>query len=400
MSCTSSRATRIDHEIPQGGRRSVFTDGSARFVMTNDGTKDCFALLVTELFLDKLNDMFIQDRDLHTIQGPVIHLKMDIESVEGSIRTAKKSLDSTKSEAEKDDIRQYLAHQEPRLLKLNHRKDELEEQCTDLKREISRSSTYAHYVLKTAMELANLLRQSRPLPPPSICSNQSAKSPRPPPAISRTPARPKPSPEQLERELAYDELEDCWHHLDKLQRLFGEREYAYQEELTEHRRRCPGETCSLIQSEFDRRHVVYGMQLTGALIEAESSFERAKDRARALEVFGRESESDFDHRQDDSTSAKHAQVSMPMPKRKFIEAWQAEISEIGTLTDYEEISPEDADAGLVEISDSMSARDCGEYRKRIDRWQEARGVHEGANRKEVRNVWLTDGFAPDRRHSD
>ena len=400
MSLISRQTTHVEHDKHYEGQQPAFTNGSAKFVMTNDGTKDCLALLVTEMFLKKLNEMFEHDRNLENLRIPLNRAKTDIESVENSIQIAKSSLESAKSEAEKEDIRQYLAHQEPRLRKFNHRKDNLEEQRADHRTEISRCSIYAHYVLETAMDSARLLKTSQLPSLPENDSNESVQSPEPPPAISQTPARPAPSPEQLEREVAYDELEDCWHHLDKLQRLFGEREYAYQEELAEHRRRCPGETCSFIQSEFDRRHVAYGMQLTGALIEAESSFERAKDRAKALEVFGRESESDFDHRRDDSTSAGHAQVSMSMPKRKFIEAWRADISDIGTLTDHEELSPEDADAGLVEISDSMSARDCGEYRKRIDRWQEARGVHEGSNRKEMRNIWVTDDFAPNRRHSD
>ena len=393
MPPTSSPVVGAEPDMDHEAQRPKFTNGPAKFIMTNDGKQDCLALLVTETFLDQLNIMFKHDRDLENLRAPLNCAKSEIDSVDHSIKMARDSLKSAKGEAEKDDIRQYLMHQEPRLRKFNHRRDDLEEQCTNLKREISCCGNYAHYVLETAMESADLLKSSQPIHLPRSDSDASVQSSERPLAVLQKPAKPSLSPEEAERQVAYDELRGCWYNLEKVQRLFNERKYAYQEELADHQRRCTGERCSFNQSDFDRGHLVYGMELTGALIEAEASFERAKQRAEDLGINDHESESEYDHRHGDSASPEQTQAPASMPKRSFIEAWRANVSEVETIKEQDEILPNHDDAGFVEISDSMSARDCSDYRKKIDRWQEACGLHEGFKRRKLTSVKIADNLA-------
>ena len=378
----------------------LLTSGPARFIVTNNGSEDNLALLVTRTFLDKLNDMFEQERDLNAIRVPANHARMDIEVIENSTQHARNTLEAAQSETEREEIKQYLAHQEPRLLKLQKRKRALEEQCTVLKLEISRSGNYAHYVLQTAMESANLLRKSKPSPPPpSVDSEEDSvhypERQHPVVQQSHNIHQLELSPEQKERQAAYEELRDRWHHLEKIQRLFAEREYLYQEELADYQRGSADGLYDFPQSELDRRHVHYGMQLTGALIEAESLFERARERADALGVGSAHSNSSCD------SPDNELQVSAPMINRNFIEAWRAEIlsgSEEVHLDDIGLMTPEYHDAlELVDISDSMSARETGEFRRKIDRWQEACGVH---RQQMAETVWTANDDAVFwRRHS-
>lgn len=383
MSPTSDFQQGVRHEPPFAG----FASGPARFVTTNDGSRDCLALLVTETFLEKLNDMFQCERDLNTIQGPVNTANMDIKSIEYSIERAKKSLESSENKAEKEEIRQYLDHQQPRLLKICQRKQEIEEQCFVLKREISRSSSYAHYVLNSAMESANLLRQREALPYPRIDSGEPIQFPSRQPVISQSRPKPSPSPEELRRQAAFEELEDCWHHLDKIQRFFNGREQLYHQDLAEYQQKCADGRCSLSQSEFDRRHVEYGMRLTGILIDAESSFERAKERVEVFEEASSRDDSSYDHRYDEKVPREQVQAPAPMLNRGFIEAWRADVSGPGADENLEMATTDAVDAELVDISDSMSARDCSEYRKKIDRWQQACGTHQSSKRRRTREVW-------------
>jgi len=399
MSHTSLHTKYSGHSMPPEQQHPGLTNGPARFVVTNDGSKECLALLVTELFLDKLNSMFEQDRDLNIIKGPVSSAKREINGIESSIKSAKQSLESAKGETEQEEIRQYLDHQESRLRNMCNRKDELEGHCAVLEREIDLSANYTHWVLENAMESANLLRRGKAVSLPAIDSGEPIQFPERQPEASQSRPRPVPSPQELQRQAAYEELKDCWYHFQKVQRLFNEREYVYNDELAEYKQRCLDGTCSFPRSELDRRQLQYGMELTGALIDAESCFERAKERADALGVGSTSSDSSYDHQYEENTSKEQVQVSASMLDRSFIETWRADVSGHATQTQFEMMTAEDFDAGLVDISDSMSARDCGEYRKKIDRWQKACGVHEGCNRQQANGVWTNEGAAAERRAS-
>ena len=360
----------IEYGMPRTQPQPLLTDGPARFVIAHDGTSDCLALLVTETFLDKLNDMFEQDRDLNTIRKPVAHANMTIQAIENLIERAQQSLQSAEGETESAELHQYLEHQEPRLLKLRQRANQLEEQCTTLKREISRSSNYAHYVLKTAMESANLLRQDKPVSLPELDDEASIQFPENRPVFPEIRHTNSPSPEDLERQAAYDDFRDCWHHLDNIQRLFHERGYLYDAELAEYQRKCIEGSCWMARSEFDRRHLEYGMRLTGALIEAEASFERAKERADAAAPGSSCHDSSYCHPKEETESKAQAIDLGTQVDPTFIEAWRANVPQSDLDEDSYILSTNESEAGLVEISDSMSARDCGEYRRAIDRWEQ------------------------------
>ena len=397
MSSTSPR-NKTDHSEQLAEPVLELTSGPARFVMANDDSKDCLALLVTDTFLEKVNDMFEQDRNSRTIHGSVIQAQLDIEAIENSIEVARRSLRLAESGVEKEELQQYLDKKEPRLVKLRQWKNELDDRYDNLKLEISRSSNYAHYVLNTAMKSAKLLRQNKPLPRPDIDERESVGSPSTPPLSSPPPNKPALSPEERQRQAAYDELRDCWYHLDKIQRLFNEREYLYHEKLAEYRQDCVNGTCSISQSELDRRHLDYSMRLTGALIDAESNFERARDRADALGAGSDYSDSSCYHRYNEDTSLDNAQQAVATVDRSFIEAWRANVKDCEMSENPEVVGMDLSDDGLVDISDSMSARDCSENRKKINRWQKTCGFGRVFDQKRMNIVSIDDGLALDQRN--
>ena len=374
--------------MPHSQLSRHFADGPARFIMARDGPKDYLALLVTEPFLNKLEDFVEQEKDLKARQISVTHAEIDIDNIENSTENAKDALEAARGYSEKEELNCYIEHQQPRITKLRQRKSELEKQCGDLKREIDRSTNYAHYVLKEAMESANLLRKRKD---PSVRDVHSVEVKSPAQLASDTGAGTEPirEPEGMARHAAYEEVGERWRNLRKVQQLFDDRSHAYHDEVIIYQRRIEEGNNDCSRSEVDRRYVEYGRKLTRALIEAESSFEKAKERADALEFnAGYSASSDF-LCQDDEEGELMAQY-ISSRNWSSIETWRATIpvSEAQEVMEIDIL--DDSDAGLVEISDSASARDGGEYRRRIDCWQRTRGVYEGPNRPWTKDIWTKD----------
>ena len=112
--------------------------------------------------------------------------------------------------------------------------------------------------------------------------------------------------------------------------------------------------------------MVWGQQVTGALIYAEAVFDQAKDDARAMKATTSTS---------DEVSCHTSDMSVPdefrgddaSEKRRAIDAWAANViasSECGG-----DIEVDDWDSGTVKVWDSVSAVDYGTYGKQIVFWQ-------------------------------
>ena len=57
-----------------------------------------------------------------------------------------------------------------------------------------------------------------------------------------------------------------------------------------------------------------------------------------------------------------------------------------------------SDDGLVTISDSMSARDCSDNRRKINRWQRACGIERVFDQKKMNIVSIGGGLTRDQRN--
>ena len=350
-----------------------FTDTSARFAVAYDGRKDCLAMTVTKTLVDKMNDMLQNDDKVDDVEGAIFHAKLDISSIEDSIQRAETSLSKTESETEKEELQHSFTQQQIRLLKLRSRKEQLETQCEGLKTELESSRIYALWVLESAMRTANLIRKTKPFKIPKIESDEPVHFENSQPMVSAGPIEPVISPKEIQRNAAYSKFRDSWDHLERAQRRFDSRERLYQEDLERHNQRCMIDSQAPARSELDRHHLKRGMRLTRALIEAESSFENAKEQVEALEEGSTPGKPSYGEN-NGQEYIEHDHTSLSAVDRSFIEAWRADVHGSEIDNGCEIMMTDVNDAGLIDIADSTSARDCGECRKKIDRWQQSCGT--------------------------
>ena len=139
------------------------TEGPARFVIVNDGSKDCLALLVTERFLAKSRAVHEDNYHLTGKQGPLQQVRRDARNAEASVNLAGESV--VVAEEQADELGQLAQKRESELVEARRRKNEIEKGAQLLESSIAASRKYTQWVLETAMAEANLLEPHRPLTP-------------------------------------------------------------------------------------------------------------------------------------------------------------------------------------------------------------------------------------------
>ncbi len=370
-----------DCEIDKPKRlRQDFTKGPARFTLANDGSKDCIALLVPETFIIKSADLFDWNRKISAMESPLYHARMDARSLQASLDSIQISLEAAETQELAETFRRQIMLQEYDLQDIRQRLEQLEEAYNSAELESSRARNHTQYVLESAMEAAGLLRR-----PKSAASQKAAplasavghgdgdenngseaevvrqKSINP-----NNQTEPAKSPEELARQEILERLDESWYEYARAQAQFDNRKDLYDQNLAEYLRRAASGECLFSRSEFDRQAVVWGQELTGALIYAEAVFDQAQEDARAMNA----TRSTIDE-----GSCRRSYVSEPdelagedaSEKRRAIDAWAANVTASSECSG--EVELDDWDSGTVEVWDSVSAVDYGTYGKQIVRWQ-------------------------------
>lgn len=364
-----------------------FTEGPSRFVLAKDESRDCVALLVNEGFLTKLRDLFQEERDLSILEGPLCYAKMNIRNIEHSVQEGRNALETAESEEEADHHRNIIEQQTSELQNIRHWKDELEEERDVIKSNLELSRNHTKWVLETAMREADLLGPEKPLP--AILSRQEELQeveeevavtersiPAQSPATSTAHGHPEVelSQEQSERREVCEEFIEISRYLETVQEKFDSQGFLYRENLAEFEEMAAAGTTDMSRSDFDRRKVRYGQQLTRALIDAEEEFEEARERAQALGAIS----SDYGHEfyygaeYEESWPANKIAEYNASHDWSFIEGWMDAIIPGPTTDradDVDAVEVDEWDAGEVDVNDSISVIDCEEYRQEIDRYR-------------------------------
>ena len=377
VTSTGLRDCEIDKSEPL---RQDFTEGPARFTLANDGYKDCIALLVPKTFVTKSADLFECNRKMSALEGPLYHARMDVRNIEVSLQYMKASLEAIGSQESADALRRQVGLQEIDLRDVCQRLKQLEEAYCSAELELGRARNHTQYVLESAMEAADLLIRPEPATsqkaPPFASAvdhgdddntGMDGEVARQESVNSNTPSEPTGSPEDLARQQVLERLDESWHQYVRAQAQFDSRKDLYDQNLAEYQRRAARKECLLSRSEFDRQAVVWGQQLTGALIYAEAVFDQTQEDARALKAT-RSTISE--------TSSHGSELAVPdefdsddaSEKRKAIDAWAANV--IASNQWSGDVEVDDWDAGTVEMWDSVSIVDYGTYGKQIVRWQD------------------------------
>ena len=372
-----------------------FTEGPSQFVLAKDGSRDCVALLVNKTFIDKLQDLFNENRDLRLLDGPLRQVSQEISEIERSIQRAQEYLETTGSDERADECRKTIEQLGHELLHSHQRRDELEEEYELIKGNHELSTNHTQWVLEKAMRDGNLQGLEKPLPailvrqeeenytePETEAVEHDVEVSAHPVSTESTPAsiapdssEPPISPEFLERQAALDHFLQREQALDVVQDKFDNQRQNYQENLTKYLQKFENGASNMSRSAFDRRSVQYGQQLTRALIDAEEAFEEARDHAIALNAISSDHGHDFYY---------GAQYEESWPENKiadynasqdwtYIESWMDDIPDASSNSqaESEEVDEVDewGDAEEVEVNDSISMIDCEDYRRDIDRWR-------------------------------
>lgn len=377
-------ADNTEDEVPP---QPQFTEGPPRFVIAKDGSKDCVALLVSEGFLAKLCDLFQANRDINAFDGPLYHANMDAKNIESSVRKAEESLETAENEEKAEEHHAFIEQQTSELLKINHWRKELEKERDLVEGKLELSRSHTQWVLETAMREADYLGPEKPLPAILLRDEESER--REDKVETSEPGMPVQSPaisvaseqggvelseEELQRQAAYNEFIDRSQLLDTLQGNFENQQNNYRVNLARFEQEVEANTSNMSRSDFDRRSVQYGQQLTRALIDAEEAFEEARERAQALGAIS----SDYGHEfyygaeYEESWPANKIAEYNASHDWSFIEGWMDAIIPGHTTDRADDVDPvevDEWDAGEIEVNDSISVIDCEEYRQEIDRYR-------------------------------
>ena len=393
-SCPSTRPTAL--KITQ---QPQFTEGPARFIVVNDGSKDCLALLVTERFIAKSCDLYEDSHHLLGKQGPLQQVRRDARNAEVSMSLVRESLEVAESQEQADELGEIAQKRESELSEARRRKNEIEEGAQLLENKIAASRAYTQWVMETAMGQARLLEPHRPLTPFTAAdaeddenlneshsqtqseyevqnAAQDAGVPKQQALVSGNHAEVLTSSDEVAadddsiRQAAWEDYNEKLETFHKVQAIFDDQQQAYETNLAKFQDGVKTGIYNMSRSEFDRNRVRHGQKVTRALIDAEEAFDAAKAYAKAVGATGSDFEqtSYFDHYEE---SMPENQMASYNASKDFsdIYNWMANVPEVGDPNDFEPVEIDDWDAKEVDHTDSISQIDFEEYRKPIDQWQ-------------------------------
>ena len=388
------------HQGQEPQEQPVFAEEPARFTPAGDASRDCLVLLVTDRLVDKLNDLFEQNRELRAFQGPLYHAKSNAARAERSLEAAKRSLEMGDCQGNAEQLQDSIEKQEQELLEACQRRDELEKEYRRIEAAIEGSRSYTQYVLETAMDEAKLSRPRKPLPTTLTGDNEDTEALEQPLEALRygdgsaTYEDDSAMDEELIRRAAFEDFNESLRELKEIQARFDDRQRFYEADLAEYQQGFNNGIHTVTRSEFDRRQIRYAQRLTGALIDAEAAHEEAKERALELGVIDSAcgESSDLFYQDSGVPETQFPAYAASLEQRAFIEAWRVNIPENASEEDTEPVEIDDWDAMPVDLSDSISMIDYEINRKNIDRWQKSCGHWEVDKRQPERSE--AEGLLP------
>ncbi|KAK3175252.1 hypothetical protein OEA41_002499 [Lepraria neglecta] len=266
----------IKNEIEEAERpdqaKIQFTAGPTQLIVVDHGSKECTALLVMETFITKLADLFEGNGELLEAEGPIYPLKADARLLELSLEKLQESLEAAESREAAEELEKSRAEKTFQLLKIRQQLQKLEELRSMAEWKVSCSRNYTLHTLEAAMKVANLLRA--PKPPTAVSNvNDDIGITRRRSMSSSNDSNIGASPEEQLRRAAREKLQEQAYYYTDVQAQFDDQKRGYLNNLEQYKKRVKEGEDIFSRSEFDRRALTYGMELNGALIDAEAAFD-------------------------------------------------------------------------------------------------------------------------------
>ncbi|KAL8951525.1 MAG: hypothetical protein Q9222_002496 [Ikaeria aurantiellina] len=378
-----------------------YTTGDAQVVMTNDGSRDCPALLLTSEMVAKISQVATRARRLEFINRRLKEVKRDLTSSQNMVEYKQDALQDTNDQAEIARIHEDIDSNQQLVAKARKSMDDLEEEIVTLTANLGYSRDQSQEMLEGPLESAGLLD----IPDPETGGE---KVPSFESGYSDEPDVNQPVADMFElygghedfteadsdetgRKAARNDLEAKREALMLVDEAFEHRQEHLAEDKAEYRRRVKEGTCSLTETEFDLLGLEDFRNMTADLRNAQEAFEESFKHAKQL---GALEEGDA-HYQESVFSDYNGGYPLSMEDAMMgsapsahIFAWQdsMEQRQDGCWSGGTELEPwadpdldpeplemEDCDVKSAAISDSWSCVDHSRNRRRIDRWREIAG---------------------------
>ena len=217
-------------------------------------------------------------------------MKADARLLELSLEKLQELLETAESRDTAEELEKSRAEKTFQLLKVRQQLQKLEELCRVAEWKVSRSRNYTLHTLEAAMKAANLLRVPKPPTAVSNVNNDDTVAnydedmgiTRRRSMSSSNDSNIGASPEEQLRQAAREKLQEQAYYYTDIQAQFDDQNREYLNNLEQYKQRVKEGENIFSRSEFDRRALTYGMELTGALIDAEAAFDEALEDVRAL----------------------------------------------------------------------------------------------------------------------
>ncbi|MCJ1369659.1 hypothetical protein MMC20_000871 [Loxospora ochrophaea] len=348
-----------------------YTEGPEKVVLVDS----CPALLLTQLLVEILNRTFVTSKRVNQAEQKYELAKSNVEDAQILLENFLALIESVDDEAERDRIQEETGKIQEDLQKLSRERDQLNNQFSIHKLNLSFLQEQASDRLENALGQAKLLVESSALEK-SYTQVAGSETRRSDPSVQSEDSI--ISLETLHRLATMEELYEREQVLGAVQHHFHDRHEEYEAELEQYYRAVCEGTCDMTRSDFDAHDVLKGSCLTRGFIEAEAAYKSVRSRARILGLIGNDpyQESGFvseegDGYGSDFSNAYSGDATEGKPERNFIEIWldAVEDAEDGEDED-EERGGDEWEAREIGLSDSISCVEEGSARLRIDRWHE------------------------------
>ena len=305
-----------------------YTDGPSQIVMSNDGTKDCLAILLNQRIVLDLNEINDVRHRLEVAKEKYRDIEHEVAINEIFVEGSIENLEITKSEEERSRIIMEVEDRKAILLKDTETRDSLKELVNTEQSNLHYLEALSHDTFKKLLNDAGLLNPPKP-ETEAILLNQKNLASRADSITSAQRSESVLSLEALNREATIEELELRSNELRQLWDMFEDRHTKYDRERQEWANAVLEGQSSITQTQFDNIMFCQEIELTEAIGETEAAHEDAMTRARKLGLLKVtwDQESNFTDDVDDGYRISFEDEMKTSVDRRFINAWMDGVSE-------------------------------------------------------------------------
>ena len=265
------------------GTHPELTDGPCRVTTTNDGTKDCLAILIDKGMLDVIKQIAIQRQGVEEQQEALGSAQYDATTMEAAPSQPEALKETIERAIEMARLKDEIEKGIPELFEVRQRILKLQEELVEPELKLNFFQSRLQALLEQTLTNANLL--TLPAPKPESVINGAASS-----TVSGAKSGeqdldgegPSKTQSELVCQEALENLARAREVLQDAQETHDNRRQYYAEDLATYQQNVADGVYDFSLSEFDRIQVKIGFNYTRELIEAEEGYDSAKAQVEAL----------------------------------------------------------------------------------------------------------------------